>query len=143
MGNFQAIFSAGESLTRREVDNVNVIGLAHSHDQSSRGLAAVVPLRQPYRTITSTVTLNPVDMPPSPTNVTILGSGVIGLTVAHVLTEGDGSNLFKVTIVARDMPEDLSSQAFSSPWAVSQPYITTGKSNQRSLGCPLVTDGRR
>lgn len=56
-------------------------------------------------------------MPQSPTNVVILGAGVIGLTVAHVLTEGEGSNLFNVTIVARDMPEDLTSQAFASPWA--------------------------
>jgi glycine/D-amino acid oxidase-like deaminating enzyme len=59
-------------------------------------------------------------MPQSPTNVVILGAGVIGLTIAHVLTE---SGHFNVTIVARDMPEDLSSQAFSSPWAVGQPYI--------------------
>ena len=56
----------------------------------------------------------------SQTHVVILGAGVIGLTVAHVLTDGEGSNRFKVTIVARDMPEDLSSQAFASPWAVSQ-----------------------
>jgi D-amino-acid oxidase len=49
-------------------------------------------------------------------HVVILGAGVIGLTIAHVLTEDVG---FKVTIVARDMPEDLTSQAFASPWAVS------------------------
>ena len=55
----------------------------------------------------------------SQTHVVILGAGVIGLTAAHVLTQGDGSNLFKVTVVARDMPEDLTSQAFASPWAVS------------------------
>jgi glycine/D-amino acid oxidase-like deaminating enzyme len=55
---------------------------------------------------------------PSQTHVVILGAGVIGLTSAHVLTEGEGSSLFKVTVVARDMPEDLSSQAFASPWAV-------------------------
>lgn len=55
----------------------------------------------------------------SQTHVVILGAGVIGLTIAHVLTEpSKGSNLFKVTIMARDMPEDLSSQAFASPWAV-------------------------
>jgi len=53
----------------------------------------------------------------SQTHVVILGAGVIGLTIAHVLTEDVG---FKVTIVARDMPEDLSSQAFASPWAVSR-----------------------
>jgi D-amino-acid oxidase len=58
-------------------------------------------------------------MSQSPTDIVILGAGVIGLTVAHVLTEGDGSKLFNVTIVARDMPEDLSSQGFASPWAVS------------------------
>ncbi|KAI0285369.1 nucleotide-binding domain-containing protein [Russula aff. rugulosa BPL654] len=56
-------------------------------------------------------------MPQSPTNVVILGAGVIGLTIAHVLTEGEGSSLFNVTIVARDMPEDLTSQGFASPWA--------------------------
>jgi len=50
----------------------------------------------------------------SQTNVVILGAGVIGLTVAHVLTEDPG---FKVTIVARDLPEDLTSTAFASPWA--------------------------
>jgi D-amino-acid oxidase len=55
----------------------------------------------------------------SQTHVVILGAGVIGLTAAHVLTQGDSSNLFKVTVVARDMPEDLTSQAFASPWAVS------------------------
>lgn len=52
------------------------------------------------------------------THVVILGAGVIGLTIAHALTAGEGSNLFKVTVLARDMPEDLSSQAFASPWAV-------------------------
>ncbi|KAI0001561.1 FAD dependent oxidoreductase [Russula vinacea] len=53
----------------------------------------------------------------SQTHVVILGAGVIGLTAAHVLTESDGSNRFNVTVVARDMPEDLTSQAFASPWA--------------------------
>lgn len=52
----------------------------------------------------------------SRTHVVVLGAGVIGLTVAHVLTEEAG---FEVTIIARDMPEDLTSQAFASPWAVS------------------------
>ena len=65
-------------------------------------------------------------MPQSPTDVVILGAGVIGLTVAHVLTGGEGSSLFNVTIVARDMPEDLTSQAFSSPWAVSHHVLSLG-----------------
>jgi D-amino-acid oxidase len=65
-------------------------------------------------------------MAQSPTNVVILGAGVIGLTVAHVLTEGKGSNLFNVTIVARDMPEDLTSQGFASPWAVSCLILLVG-----------------
>jgi D-amino-acid oxidase len=65
-------------------------------------------------------------MAQSPTNVVILGAGVIGLTVAHVLTEGKGSSLFNVTIVARDMPEDLTSQGFASPWAVSCLILLVG-----------------
>jgi D-amino-acid oxidase len=69
-------------------------------------------------------------MAESSTNVVILGAGVIGLTVAHVLTEGDGSRLFNVTIVARDMPEDLNSQAFSSPWAVRRLILFTRRYNQ-------------
>jgi D-amino-acid oxidase len=59
------------------------------------------------------------------TQVVILGAGVIGLTIAHVLTGGEGSNPFKVTILARDMPEDLNSQAFASPWAVSHLSVTS------------------
>ncbi|KAA1468099.1 nucleotide-binding domain-containing protein [Dentipellis sp. KUC8613] len=50
-------------------------------------------------------------------HVVILGAGVIGLTFAYLLTDGAGSENYKVTIVARDMPEDLDSQAFASPWA--------------------------
>ena len=49
------------------------------------------------------------------TEVVILGAGVIGLTVAHVLSE---DARYRIKVVARDMPEDLDSQAFSSPLAV-------------------------
>jgi ABC-type sulfate transport system permease component len=49
--------------------------------------------------------------------VAILGAGVIGLTVAYVLAN-DMSIKYKISIIARDMPEDLDSQAFASPWAV-------------------------
>ena len=49
-------------------------------------------------------------------NVVVLGAGVIGLSIAFVLSE-DVRN--KITIVARDMPEHYDSQGWSSPWAVS------------------------
>lgn len=52
-----------------------------------------------------------------PVQVVILGAGVIGLTIAHTLLTSS-PNAYKVKIVARDMPEDLSSQSFASPWAV-------------------------
>jgi glycine/D-amino acid oxidase-like deaminating enzyme len=70
----------------------------------------------------------------SQTHVVILGAGVIGLTVAHVLTNGEGSDRFKVTVVARDMPEDLCSQAFCSPWAVSHIASFPADLNVLSLG---------
>ncbi|KZT08689.1 nucleotide-binding domain-containing protein [Laetiporus sulphureus 93-53] len=52
----------------------------------------------------------------TPTEVVILGAGVIGLSVAYTLSSNSG-DAYKIKIVARDMPEDLDSQAFSSPWA--------------------------
>ncbi|KAI0756278.1 nucleotide-binding domain-containing protein [Daedaleopsis nitida] len=48
------------------------------------------------------------------TPVVVLGAGVIGLTAAHVLSQ---DARYKVKVVARDMPDDLDSQAFASPWA--------------------------
>ncbi|EPT03820.1 hypothetical protein FOMPIDRAFT_1022029 [Fomitopsis schrenkii] len=51
-----------------------------------------------------------------PVEIVILGAGVIGLTVAHTLLT-TSHNAYKIKIVARDLPEDLSSQAFASPWA--------------------------
>lgn len=50
-------------------------------------------------------------------NVVIIGAGVIGMTTAHVLSTRFPGR-FNITLVARDMPEDLTSQGFSSPWAV-------------------------
>ena len=52
----------------------------------------------------------------SETQVIVLGAGVIGLTVAYVLSENER---YKIKVVARDTYQDLDSQAFSSPWAVS------------------------
>lgn len=53
-------------------------------------------------------------------HIVVLGAGVIGLTVAHILSESiDTSNLNQcnITVVARDMPEDMDSQGWASPWA--------------------------
>ncbi|GBE84952.1 FAD dependent oxidoreductase [Sparassis latifolia] len=50
-------------------------------------------------------------------NVVVLGAGVVGLTIAYVLATSPEAESYKIKIVARDMPEDLDSQAFASPWA--------------------------
>lgn len=57
-------------------------------------------------------------MSPAQRKVVILGAGVIGLTIAHILSF-DQSNEYNVTIIARDMPGDLDmdSQEWASPWA--------------------------
>lgn len=47
--------------------------------------------------------------------ILIIGSGVIGLTIAHVLSEKP--ERYSITVVARDLPDDLDSQQWSSPWA--------------------------
>lgn len=49
-------------------------------------------------------------------NVVIIGAGVIGLTIAHVLSS-QAPNNYKITIIAREMPEDWDSQGWASPWA--------------------------
>jgi len=57
-----------------------------------------------------------IQQPPETRNIVIIGAGVIGLTIAHVLSTRH-PNTFKITIVARDMPDDMTSQAFASPFA--------------------------
>jgi len=53
-----------------------------------------------------------------PVTVVILGAGVIGMTIAHIISgSSDPSNAYEITIIARDMPEDLDSQGWASPWA--------------------------
>ena len=46
--------------------------------------------------------------------ILVLGSGVIGLTAAHVLSE-DPAN--KITVLARELVDHFSSQGWASPWA--------------------------
>lgn len=53
-------------------------------------------------------------------HLVVLGAGVIGLTVAY-LAATDPDVAFRLTVVARDMPEDMDSQAWASPFAVCRP----------------------
>lgn len=56
-------------------------------------------------------------LPPIPGNydTVVLGAGVIGLSIALELAKRG----FRPAIIAKDLPEDLLSTGFSSPWAVS------------------------
>ena len=71
------------------------------------------------------------------TRVVVLGAGVIGLTAAHVLSE---NARYKIKVVARELPEDLDSQEFASPWAVSarQPSCTPRSSARHGIASPLL-----
>lgn len=74
-----------------------------------------------------------------PQTVVILGAGVIGLTVAHVLSS-QAPNTYNIIIVARDLPGDFDSQAWASPWAGANwsdmPY---GASDERIKKWETVT----
>lgn len=50
----------------------------------------------------------------------ILGSGVIGLSIARELTDRG----FRVAVVAKDLAEDAHSTGFASPWAVSNSLLS-------------------
>ncbi|GAA5831055.1 hypothetical protein JCM11251_005128 [Rhodosporidiobolus azoricus] len=50
---------------------------------------------------------------PGQQRVVVLGSGIIGLASALALAKKG----YKVHVVARDLPEDVASQGFASPWA--------------------------
>ncbi|KZP28841.1 nucleotide-binding domain-containing protein [Athelia psychrophila] len=52
----------------------------------------------------------------APQKVVIMGAGVIGLTIAHTLVS-DSLSDYDITIVSREMPEDLDSQGWAGPWA--------------------------
>jgi len=57
-------------------------------------------------------------MPPSPSQVDaiIIGAGVTGLSIGLELARRG----YKVGYLARDLPADLQSTGFASPWAVSR-----------------------
>ncbi|KAM5535827.1 hypothetical protein V8D89_010445 [Ganoderma adspersum] len=67
--------------------------------------------------------------------VIVLGAGVIGLTVAHVLSE---NGQYKIKVVARDTHQDLDSQGFSSPWAGAN-WSPMGKLSERTYGWEKAT----
>ncbi|KAH9947111.1 FAD dependent oxidoreductase [Amylocystis lapponica] len=73
----------------------------------------------------------------SATDIVILGAGVIGLTVAHVLSTSSHGP-YNIKIVARDMPEDLDSQAFASPWAGAN-WSPIGSFNERTYKREAIT----
>lgn len=50
-------------------------------------------------------------------DVVVLGAGVIGLSIALEL-QAEG---WRVAIAARDLPNDVTSTGFASPWAVCLP----------------------
>jgi len=72
------------------------------------------------------------ETPQEHNHLVVLGAGVIGLTVAY-LAVTDPDVAFKVTVVARDMPEDMDSQAWASPFAVRRSSII---GRIRSQTCP-------
>lgn len=74
-----------------------------------------------------------------PQTVVILGAGVIGLTVAHVLSS-QVPNTYNIIIVARDLPGDFDSQAWASPWAgANWADISNGASDERIKRWETVT----
>lgn len=64
------------------------------------------------------------DQEHSPKQLVVLGAGVIGLSVAYLAATHHDVGPFKVTIVARDMPEDMDSQAWASPFAVCHSHVS-------------------
>lgn len=65
------------------------------------------------------------DQEHSPKQLVVLGAGVIGLSVAYLAaTRWHDVGPFKVMIVARDMPEDMDSQAWASPFAVCHSRVS-------------------
>jgi D-amino-acid oxidase len=50
-------------------------------------------------------------------SLVVLGAGVIGLTIAYLAALAEDVS-FKITVIARELPEDMDSQAWASPHAV-------------------------
>ncbi|KAF9245856.1 hypothetical protein BU15DRAFT_85524 [Melanogaster broomeanus] len=79
------------------------------------------------------------DVEASQRQLVVLGAGVIGLTVAY-LAATDPDVSFKVTVVARDMPEDMDSQSWASPFAgANWSPMEAGGRDQRVYNWEQVT----
>lgn len=81
-------------------------------------------------------------MSDSPRKIVIVGAGVIGLTIAHLLTaETSKTSGWEVSIVARDMPGDVDSTGWASPWAVRSHLYSQVRDSQcvGMVGRELVT----
>jgi glycine/D-amino acid oxidase-like deaminating enzyme len=50
-------------------------------------------------------------------SLVVLGAGVVGLTIAYLAASAEDVP-FKILVIARDLPEDMDSQAWASPYAV-------------------------
>jgi D-amino-acid oxidase len=58
-------------------------------------------------------------------SLVVLGAGVLGLTIAYLAALAEDVS-FKITVIARELPEDMDSQAWASPHAVcGRLYNTT------------------
>lgn len=68
-----------------------------------------------------------------PTHPTAPARSVLGLATADALTSAG----LRVAIIARDLPEDLDSAAFASPWAVSTSPPLPHLLLSHSRSCPL------
>lgn len=50
-------------------------------------------------------------------SLVVLGAGVLGLTIAYLAALADDVS-FNIKVIARELPEDMDSQAWASPYAV-------------------------
>jgi hypothetical protein len=74
-------------------------------------------------------------------SLVVLGAGVLGLTIAYLAALADDVS-FNIKVIARDLPEDMDSQAWTSPYAVSFVYNVVNLTTSRAQsGRKLVSHG--
>lgn len=75
-------------------------------------------------------------------SLVILGAGVLGLTIAYLAALGEDVS-FKIMVIARELPEDMDSQAWASPYAVCVYNTTNCTTSKGKPGRELVSHGTR